>query len=126
MRLTESTLRRLIRRIIIESREPEEDEMPFEDTLLPGETNSEEDPKVIGGGDFSREPAREDYLQSKKKNASKKKKARLRSRDETGEHTGDEHAIAGHMDMSGYDGRDRPHGGPPLKSRNAMGDEYDE
>ena len=126
MRLTEATLRRLIRRIIIESREPEEDEMPFEDTLLPGETNSEDDPMVIGGGDFSNEPAREDYLQGKNKNLSKKKKARLRSHEETEEHTGDEHAIAGHMDMSGYDGRDRPHGGRPLRSRNAMGDEYDE
>ena len=123
MRLTESTLRRLIRYIILEADDTEEDALPYEDAIMPGD--SEEDGLILGV-DMSEEPERREYLQSKQKNASKKKKARLRSHEETEELTGDEHAIAGHMDMSGYDGRDRPHGGRPLKSRNAMGDEHDE
>ena len=122
MRLTEATLRRLIRYIIIEANDDEE-ELPYEDAIMPGDS---EDDGLILGVDMSEEPERREYLQAKQKNASKKKKARLRSHEETGEVTGDEHAVAGHMDMSGYDGRDRPHGGKPLRSRNAMGDEHDE
>ena len=122
MRLTETTLRRLIRSIIVEATDNPDDELPYEDAGLPGE----EDDGGILGVDMSEEPERREYLQTRQKDGAKKKKARLRSRAETEELTGDEHAIAGHMDMSGYDGRDRPHGGKPLRSRNAMGDEYDE
>ena len=123
MRLTESRLRKLIRHIIIEANDREEDELPYEDAIMPGDS---EDDGLILGVDMSEEPDRREYLLQKQKDAPKKKKARLQSHEETEELTGDEHAIRGHMDMSGYDGRDRPHGGKPLRSKNAMGDEYDE
>ena len=119
-------LRKIIRKLIIESVEEEVD-LPYEETLMPDETGK----GVVGGPDLAKQPKRDDYLEKKAEKKVKKKKAKLHSRGETEESTGDENTLAGggivgHMDMSGYDGRDRPHGGQPLKSKNAMGDEYDE
>ena len=73
MRLTEATLRRLIRCVIVEATDNPEDELPYEDAIMPGE----EDDGLILGVDMSEEPERREYLQARQKGASKKKKARL-------------------------------------------------
>ena len=62
MRLTEATLRRLIRNIIVEANDDEE-ELPYEDAIMPGE----EDDGLILGVDMSEEPERREYLQQKQK-----------------------------------------------------------
>ena len=64
MRLTEAALRKLIRNIIIEANDNEEDELPYEDAIMPGDS---EDDGLILGVDMSEEPERREYLQSKQK-----------------------------------------------------------
>ena len=114
-------LRKIIRRLVLESIE-EESDLPYEETLMP----DEEGEGILGGPDFSEQPQRDDYLEKKKDNV-KKKKAKLHSQEETEEPTGDEHQIAGHIGPmgSGNGPGDKPYG-RPMQSKNAMGDEYDE
>ena len=121
-------LRRIIRTIILEG-----EEEVYDGTALPGE---EADEDLLGEPDLTDQEERDDYINSRQAMKSKKKKARLRSRDETDEAMGDEAmtvgggAIAGHM--GGAFGP--PKKSKPLKSKNAMGgkkskrplDEYDE
>ena len=125
-------LRKIIRKLIIEAID-EETDMPFEDTLLPGDDDDvkerNKDANILGGGDMTNEPAREKYLKNKDSKRSKKKKAKLHSREETEENTGDEHQMVGHIGPLGASGNgpgDKPFDQGPLKSKNAMGDEYDE
>lgn len=128
MRFRLNELRRIIRTIILEG-----EEEVYDDTTLPGE---EADEDLLGEPDLTDQEERDEYINSRKALRSKKKKARLRSRDETDEAMGDEAmtvaggGIAGHM--GGAFGP--PKKARPLKSRNAMGgkkskrplDEYDE
>lgn len=130
MKIKLNELRRVIRSMILES----EDERVYDDTVLPGE---EADEELLAEPDLTDQEERDDYIQSKEKQTSKKKRARLQSREETTESMGDEMstvgggAIAGHM--AGAWGP--PQRLKPLKSKNAMGgkkrkkrplDEYDE
>lgn len=130
MRLTESRLRKIIRRVIIETQDDEE--RVYDDTVLPGE---EADDELLAEPDLTDQEERDDYMQSKASVSSKKKKARLHSREETDEYmVGDEHAIVGHIGPLGASGNgpgNKPYGKrKKLKSKNAMGsrplDEYDE
>ena len=131
MRLRLNELRRIIRTVILEG----EEKRVYDDTVLPGE---EADEELLAEPDLTDQDDRDEYIQSKQDMASKKKKARSHSREETGEHTGDEHAMAGHIGPMGASGNgpgNKPYGRPKkLRSRNAMGgknskrhlDEYDE
>lgn len=117
-------LRKIIRKLIIESVEEEVD-LPYEETLMPDETGK----GVVGGPDLAKQPKRDDYLEKKAEKKVKKKKAKLHSREETEENTGDEHQMVGHVGPLGASGNgpgDKPFDQGPLKSKNAMGDEYDE
>ena len=127
---TYRTLRLMIRKMILESIE-EEVELPYEDTVLPGDTADEE---LIAEPALGNQKQRNEFLKSKeeKEEEAKKKttKEKLQSREETIADTGDEHAIVGFVgpawgDQSGNGPGDKPYG-KPLKSKNAMGDEYDE
>ena len=116
-------LRKIIRKLIVESIEEEAD-LPYEETLMPDETGK----GVVGGPDLALQPKRNDYLEKKAEKKVKKKKDKLHSREETEEATGDEHQMVGHIGPLGASGNgpgDKPYG-RPLKSKNAMGDEYDE
>ena len=122
MRLQLSELRRVIRRIIAES-----DQGVYDDTVLPGE---EADEELLAEPDLTDQDERDEYIQSRAQSKSKKKKARLHSRQETDEHMGDEHAIAGAIGPlgAGNGPGNKPYG-KKMKSRNAMSrplDEYDE
>ena len=125
MKILLTELRKLVRRIIIES------EDVYDDTVLPGE---EADEDLLAEPDLTDQEERDDYINARQASRAKKKKARLRSRAETDEYMGDEHAIAGHIGPLGASGNgpgDKPYGKrKKLKSRNAMGsrplDEYDE
>ena len=130
MRLTESRLRKIIRRVIIETQDDEE--RVYDDTVLPGE---EADDELLAEPDLTDQEERDDYMQSKASVSSKKKKARLHSREETDEYMGDEHAIVGHIGPLGASGNGpgtKPYGKrKKLKSKDAMSiskalDEYDE
>ena len=125
VRLTE--LRRIIRGVILES-----EDRVYDDTVLPGE---EADDELLAEPDLTDQNERDEYMQSKADFSSKKKRARLHSREETDEYmVGDEHAIVGHIGPLGASGDGpghKPYGKKKkLKSRNAMGsrslDEYDE
>ena len=123
MKMSETRLRRIIRRVILESIEEEVD-LPYEETLMPDETGK----GVVGGPDLHLQPKRNDYLEKKAEKKVKKKKAKLHSREETEENTGDEHQIVGSIGPLGASGNgpgNKPYG-KPLKSKNAMGDEHDE
>ena len=121
------TLRLMIRKIILETLD--EEELPYEDTVMPGDTASKK--KVMAEPDLSQQPERNDYL--KKKYADPDKKVKSQSDDETDEGMGDEmNAVGG---AGGIGGGIRGHMGgawkprqksKPMKSKNAMGDEYDE
>ena len=115
-------LRKIIRKLINESVEDEVD-LPYEETLMPDETGK----GVVGGPDLAKQPKRDDYLEKKAEKKVKKKKAKLHSREETEEVTGDEHQMVGHIGPMGTGNGpgDKPYG-RPMQSKNAMGDEYDE
>ena len=121
-RLTE--LRRIIRTVILEG-----EEEVYDDTALPGE---EADEDLLGEPDLTDQEERNDYINSRQAVKSKKKKARLRSRDETEEGMGDEHAIVGAIGpMGAGNGPGRKPYSKKMKSKNAMSiskalDEYDE
>ena len=137
MRIRINELRRIIRSVILEG----EEERVYDDTVMPGE---EADDELLAEPDLTDQNDRDEYIQSKAELRSKKKKARLRSRDETDESMDewhvewnvDENSVAG----GGIAGHVGPAWGPvqppkPMKSRNAMGgkkrkkqplDEYDE
>ena len=129
MRLTETTLRKIIRRIIIETHDDEE--RVYDDTVLPGE---EADDELLAEPDLTDQNDRDEYIQSKQNVSAKKKRARLRSQEETKRGMGDEHAIVGFVGPLGASGNgpgNKPYGKrKKLKSKNAMGsrplDEYDE
>lgn len=120
------TLRMMIRKIILENLNEDDPDLPYNDTVMPGD-DAEED--LLGEPDLADQKARNKFIKSKKEKAIKKKnkKVKLRSRDETGESTPDEHAIVGSIGPlgSGNGPGDKPYG-KPLQSKNAMGDEYDE
>lgn len=133
MRMNFLKLRKIIRQLVLESLE-EESDLPYEETLMPGE----EGVGVLGGPDFSEQPKRNDYLEKKKDNV-KKKKAKLHSqeeieRDSDDEGVSDEHAIVGAIGPMGAGngpGRKPYQKQRKLKSKNAMSiskalDEYDE
>ena len=121
-------LRCIIRTIILEG---EED--VYDDTALPGE---EADEDLLGEPDLTDQEERDDYITSRQAVKSKKKKARLRARDETSEAIGDEAMTVGGGGIAGHMGGawGPPKKSKPLKSKNAMGgkkskrslDEYDE
>ena len=126
MRIRLNELRRIIRTVILEG-----EERVYDDTVLPGE---EADEELLAEPDLTDQDDRDDYMQSKASVSTKKKKARLRSREEIEASTGDEHAVAGFVGPLGAGngpGRN-PYGKrKKLKSKNAMGskrpmDEYDE
>ena len=134
MRLTESRLRKIIRRVIIETQD--DDERVYDDTVLPGE---EADDELLAEPDLTDQEDRDEYMQSKQAISAKKKKARLRSQEETDEYmVGDEHAIVGFVGPLGASGNgpgNKPYGKrKKLKSKDAMSiskaldefDEYDE
>lgn len=131
MRLTESRLRKIIRRVIIETQDDEE--RVYDDTVLPGE---EADDELLAEPDLTDQEERDEYMQSKQDVSAKKKKARLRSQEETDEYmAGDEHAIVGHIGPLGASGNgpgNKPYGKrKKLKPKDAMSiskalDEYDE
>ena len=127
MRIRINELRWIIRSVILEG----EEERVYDDTVMPGE---EADDELLAEPDLTDQNDRDEYIQSKQELRSKKKKARLRSRDETDEHMGDEHAVVGFVGPLGASGNGPGHKPydkrKKLKSRNAMGsrplDEYDE
>lgn len=128
MRFRIDELRRIIRSVILES-----EERVYDDTVLPGE---EADDELLAEPDLTDQDERDEYIQSKQDVRSKKKRARLHSREETSESMGDENALGG----GGIVGHMGGAWGPPqkpkaMKSKNAMGgkkmkkrplDEYDE
>ena len=133
MRLTELKLRKIIRRVIIEA---QDDERVYDDTVLPGE---EADDELLAEPDLTDQEERDEYMQSKQNVSAKKKKARLRSQEETDESmVGDEHAIVGFTGPLGASGNgpgNKPYGKrKKLKPKDAMSvskaldefDEYDE
>ena len=124
MRIRLNELRSIIRQVILEG-----EDRVYDDTVLPGE---EADEDLLAEPDLTDQDDRDDYIQSKATVKSKKKRARLRSREEIEEHTGDEHAIAGFVGPMGAGngpGRNPYKKQKKLKSKNAMSrplDEYDE
>ncbi len=126
MRIRLNELRSIIRQVILEG-----EDRVYDDTVLPGE---EADEDLLAEPDLTDQDDRDDYIQSKATVKSKKKRARLRSQEETKEGMGDEHAIVGFVGPLGASGNgpgNKPYGKQKkLKSRNAMGsrnlDEYDE
>ena len=129
MRFKLNELRSIIRKVILES----EEDRVYDDTVLPGE---EADDELLAEPDLTDQNDRDDYIQSKNDVRSKKKKARLHSREETDECMGDENTIAG-GGIAGHMGGawGPPQKSKPMKSRNAMSgkkrkkrklDEYDE
>ena len=127
MKLKITQLRRAIRKVLLEAYEAEEE--AYEDTVIPGEAADEE---LLAEPDLTDQEHRDDYLKSKADRSSKKKKARLNSREETDEDMGDEHSVVGGGGIRGHMGGAW---GPPkkqkkIKSKNAMTpkslDEYDE
>ena len=128
MKIRINKLRKIIRHVILES-----EERVYDDTVLPGE---EADDELLAEPDLTDQEERDDYITSKQRKKIKKKKDRLRSRDETEENTGDEHVVVGYTGPLGASGGgpgDKPYGRQKkLRSRNAMGgsprpiDEYDE
>jgi len=120
-------LRSVIRQIIREALD--EDGLPYEDTVMPGDTATKK--KVMAEPDLSQQPDRNEYI--KKKNADPSTKVKSQSDDETDEDMGDEMMTVG--GAGGMGGGVRGHMGgawkprqkqKPMKSKNAMGDEYDE
>ena len=123
MRLKLNELKRIIRQVILEG----EDERVYDDTVLPGE---EADDDLLAEPDLTHQEERDDYISDKQAAAAKKKKVRLRSRQETGQDMGDEHAIVGAIGPlgAGNGPGNKPYS-KKMKSRNAMSrplDEYDE
>ena len=129
MRIRLNELRRIIRSVILEG----EEERVYDDTVLPGE---EADDELLAEPDLTDQEERDEYMQSKQNVSAKKKKARLRSQEETDESmVGDEHAIVGHIGPLGASGNGPGHKPyakqKKLKSKDAMSiskalDEYDE
>ena len=128
MRIRLNELRRIIRHVILEG-----EERVYDDTVLPGE---EADDELLAEPDLTDQEERDEYMQSKQNVSAKKKKARLRSQEETDESmVGDEHAIVGHIGPLGASGNGPGHKPyakqKKLKSKDAMIiskalDEYDE
>jgi len=123
MKLRITELRRIIRAVIFEG----EEERVYDDTVLPGE---EADEELLAEPDLTTQEDRDDYITSREQRRAKKKKARLRSRDETMRNAGDEHAIVGAIGPlgAGNGPGDKPYS-KKMKSKNAMSrplDEYDE
>ena len=122
MRIRLTELRKIIRSVILEG-----EERVYDDTVLPGE---EADEELLAEPDLTDQEERDDYITDRQARRSKKKKARLRSRHETEEQAGDEHAIVGAIGPLGAgNGPGRKPYGKKMKSRNAMSrplDEYDE
>jgi len=134
MRINLVELRRTIRKVILESYESEE--RVYDDTVLPGE---EADSELLAEPDLTHQEDRDDYIADKEKRASKKKKARLQSQEETEVDSddgdvSDEHAIVGAIGPLGAGngpGRKPYQKERKLKPKNAMSivkalDEYDE
>ena len=129
MRIRLNELRRIIRNVILEG----EEERVYDDTVLPGE---EADDELLAEPDLTDQEERDEYMQSKQDVSAKKKKARLRSQEETDEYmVGDEHAIVGFTGPLGAFGNgpgNKPYGKrKKLKSKDAMSiskalDEFDE
>ena len=84
MRIRLTELRKIIRSVILEG-----EERVYDDTVLPGE---EADEELLAEPDLTDQEERDDYITDRQARRSKKKKARLRSRHETEEQAGDEHA----------------------------------
>lgn len=134
MRINLVELRRTIRKVILESYESEE--RVYDDTVLPGE---EADSELLAEPDLTHQEDRDDYIADKEKRASKKKRARLQSQEETGVDSddvdvSDEHAIVGAIGPMGAGngpGKKPYQKQKKLKSKNAMSitkalDEYGE
>ena len=134
MRINLVELRRTIRKVILESYESEE--RVYDDTVLPGE---EADSELLAEPDLTHQEDRDDYIADKEKRASKKKRARLQSQEETEVDSddgdvSDEHAIVGAIGPLGAGngpGRKPYQKERKLKPKNAMSivkalDEYDE
>ncbi len=129
MRIRLDELRRVIRKVILEG----EEERVYQDTVLPGE---EADDELLAEPDLASQEERDDYIKGREARKSKKKRARLQSRQETEGSMGDENTIAGGGIAGHMSGAWGPPQKPkPLKSKNAMGgkkrkkrplDEYDE
>ena len=125
------TLRTVIRKLILESIE-EQDEEVYPNTALPDEEVDADDGKVIGGPDLANQRRRDDYVDNKEKKRAKATKVKLRSHEETDEGIGDEHAMVGFTGPIGQVGNgpgEKPYERlKPLKSKDAMRplDEYDE
>lgn len=129
MKLTE--LRRIIKDVILEISEV--DEEYYENTALPGDTVKK---KIIAEPELGKQKQRDEYVDSKQKKRTKK--VNLRSAEETEESMGDEANMVGGGGAGG--GQIRGHAGgawgkrekpKKLKSKNAMSiskalDEYDE
>ena len=71
------TLRTVIRKLILESIE-EQDEEVYPNTALPDEEVDADDGKVIGGPDLANQRRRDDYVDSKEKKRAKATKVKLR------------------------------------------------
>jgi len=123
MRIKINELRKVIRTLIIETYESEED--VYDDTVLPGDSAEDE---LLAEPDLTDQRERDEYLRDKA--MSRKKKSKLRSSACPGEEPmtashamGDESnaigggGIAGHM--GGAWGPPQP--SRPLKPKNAMG-----
>ena len=122
------TLRRLVRKIILESLD--EEELPYEDTVMPGDEATKK--KVMAEPDLSQQVERNKYLK-KKNNTEPDEKEKSQSEPETEGDMGDEMMTVG--GAGGMGGSIRGHMGgawkprkkpKPMQSKNAMGDEHDE
>jgi len=121
MRISINNLRRVIRKVLIESIDEEDVDLPYEETLMP----DDEGKGVIGAVDFSEQSKRNDYLEKKASDKVKKKKDKLQSREETEADVSDEHAIVGAMgpawgQQSGNGPGEKPYKQKILKPKNAM------
>ena len=127
MKFRINELRKIIRSVLVEAYEAEEE--VYGDTVMPGEQADEE---LLAEPDLTDQDERDEYIS--RKSAAKKKKARLRSGKETEEDMGDEHAIVGAIGPMGAGngpGRKPYQKQKKLKPKNAMSiskalDEYGE
>ena len=130
MKINIKTLRKVIRKVLVEAYEADEDY--YDSTALPEE---EADSDILAEPDLTDQKERDDYIDNKEKKREKLRKDRLRLDGEIEEDMGDEHAIAGHvgpLGVSGHGPGTKPYGKQKKpKSKNAFGisrplDEYDE
>ena len=128
MKLRISKLRRIIRTVLLENYEHDEDY--YDRTVLP---DDEADNSLLAEPDLTDQKERDEYVGNREKK--RKRKVRLKSAEETSENMGDEHVIATFAAPLGTTGSGpgtKPYGKQrKLKSKNAFGqgrplDEYDE